>query len=87
MRINCLEFLAIKLAIKSFLPSKVLVRHLRIMSDNSTAVAYINKQRGTQSTTCNQLNNDIWIICMDKGTHVSAAHIPGKQNILADTCI
>ena len=22
---------------------------------------------------------------MDKGTHVSKAHIPGKQNILADT--
>ena len=22
---------------------------------------------------------------MDKGTHVSAAHISGKQNILADT--
>ena len=22
---------------------------------------------------------------MDKGTHISAAHIPGKQNILADT--
>ena len=25
------------------------------------------------------------MICMDKGTHVSAAHIRGKQNIIADT--
>ena len=33
---NCLEFLAIKLAIKLFLSRKVLVRLLRIMSDNST---------------------------------------------------
>ena len=31
----------------------------------------------------NQRTKDIWIICMDKGTHVSAAYIPGKQNILA----
>ena len=34
---------------------------------------------------CNQRTKDIWIICMDKRTHVSAAHIPGEQNILADT--
>ena len=55
------------------------------MSDNSAAIAYINKQGGTQSTTCNQLTKDIWIIYIGKGTRVSAAHIPGKQNILADT--
>ena len=85
LHMNYLELLAIKLAIKSFLPHKVLVRHLRIMSDNSTTIAYINKQEGTKSTTCNQLTKDIWIICMDKGTHASVAHIPGKQNILADT--
>ena len=85
LHMNYLELLAIKLAIKSFLPHKVLVRHLRIMSDNSTTIAYINKQEGAKSTTCNQLIKDIWIICMDKGTHASVAHIPGKQNILADT--
>ena len=85
LNMSCLELLAIKLAIKSFLSCKVLVRHLRIMSHNSTVIAYINKQGGTQSTTCNQLTKDIWIICMDKGTHVSAAHIPDKQNILAAT--
>ena len=66
------------------MPRKVLVRHLRIMSDNSTAIAYINKQGATQFNTCNQLTKDIWIICMDKETHVSAAHIPGKQDKLAD---
>ena len=76
LHVNCLERLVIKLPIKSFLPRKVLVRHLRTMSDNSTAIAYINKQGGTKSTTCNQLTKDFWIICMDKGTHVSAAHIP-----------
>ena len=57
------------------------MRHLKIISDNSTTIVYIYKQGGT---TCNKLTKDIWIICMDKGTHVSAAHIPGKQNMLAD---
>ena len=84
LHINYLELLAIKLAIKSFLSRKDLVRHLIIMCDNSTKVANINKQGGTQSTTCNQLAEDIWIICMENGLHVSAAHVPGKQNILAD---
>ena len=62
-----------------------MVRHLRIMSDNSVAFAHINKQGSTQSTTRNQLSKFIWIVCMEKGTHISAGHIPGKQNILADT--
>ena len=66
LHINCLELLVIKLAIKSFLPRKDLVRHLRIMPDNSTAIAYINKQGGTKSTSCNQLIKDTWIICMEK---------------------
>ena len=43
--VNCLDLLAIKLVIKSFLPRKVLVTHLRIMSDNSTAIAYKSKSR------------------------------------------
>ena len=54
------------------------------MSDNSAAIAYINKQGGTNSTTCNQLTKDNWITWMDKGTDVSASNIPGKQNILAE---
>ena len=53
------------------MPRKNLVRHLRIMSDNSTAFAYIDKQGVTQYTTSNQRTKDIWTICMGKGTHVS----------------
>ena len=54
------------------------------MSDNSAAIAYINKQGGTNSTTCSQLTKDKWITWMDKETDVSASNVPGKQNILAD---
>ena len=44
---------------KSFLSRKILVRHLRIMYGNSTAIAYINEQGVTQFTTCNQRTKDI----------------------------
>ena len=50
------------------------------MSDDSTAITYVNKQGRTQSTTCNQFTKDIWITCMEKGTTASAAHTSGKQN-------
>ena len=59
LRINFLKLLAIKLAMKSFLSRKILVRHLRIMYGNSTAIAYINEQGVTQFTTCNQRTKDI----------------------------
>ena len=61
------------------------MRYLRIIYDNSAAIAYVNKQGGIQSTTCSQVTKNIWMICIDKGTHVSRAHISAKQNILVDT--
>ena len=46
MHINALELKAIELALKSYLPLCRDVRHVRIKSDNTTAIAYINKQGG-----------------------------------------
>ena len=83
LHINYLELLAIKLAIKSFLSRKDLVRHLIIMCDNSTKVANINKEVHNLLHVTNLLKI-FWIICMENGLHVSAAHVPGKHNILAE---
>ena len=33
----------------------------------------------------NNLSVGLWEYCLEKGLHISAAHIPGKHNILADT--
>ena len=85
MHINCLELLAVKLAISSLLPLHPNVKHVRIMSDNSTAISYINKQGGTHCLLLNDIAGEIWQMCIEFQVHISAAHIPGKHNILADT--
>jgi len=54
------------------------------MCDNSTAVAYINKKGGIKSDLCDILAKDIWVWCYNKNIHISAAHIPGSENIAAD---
>ena len=85
MHINCLEILAVKLALFSLLPLRKDTQHVRIMSDNSTAISYINRQGGTHSLICNDIAVEIWGFCRELGVHISAAHIPGIHNVLADT--
>ena len=84
MHINCLELLAIKFALMSFVPLHTHIRHVRIMSDNTTAISYINKQGGSHSMALNDIAVQIWLLCIEYDMHVSAAHIPGKHNVLAD---
>ena len=36
------------------------------------------------SVVCNDIAVDIWEICIGLGVHISAAHIPGIHNVLAD---
>ena len=42
------------------------------------------KQGGIKSLSCNEIAKKIWEFCIHNNTHISAAHIPGKHNILAD---
>ena len=84
LNINCLELKAIKLALLSYAPLYPDKQHVRIMSDNTSAIAYINKKGGTHCMTMNDMAVNIWEFCISLGMHISAAHIPGKHNILAD---
>ena len=78
-----MELLAIELALIAFLKDSN-KKHVRIFSDNTTAVTYINKQGVIKSLSCNEIAKKIWEVCIDNNTHISAAHTPGKHNILAD---
>ena len=78
-----MELIAIELALKAFLKDSN-KKHVTIFSDNTTAVKYINKQGGIKSLSCNEIAKKIWEFCIHNNTHISAAHIPGKHNILAD---
>ena len=84
LHINILELMAIKLGLRSYVPLYENCKHVRIMSDNTTAIAYVNKLGGTHCMTMNELAVEIWEFCRVKGVHLSAAHIPGIQNTLAD---
>ena len=57
--IDILEIKAINLVLHYFLPKKK-VKHVRIMTDNNTSAAYINKMGGTKSPECNDLASESW---------------------------
>ena len=83
IHINILELKAVKNALLEFLPRHN-TNHIRIMSDNNTTVSHINKQGGTKSRSCNTLAGDCWSLAISANSHLSAAHIPGEHNLLAD---
>lgn len=57
---------------------------IRVLSDNTTTVSYINKMGGVRSPRCNKIAYKIWKICEDRSLWLIAAHIPGLQNVIAD---
>lgn len=78
--INFLELLAVSHSVKSFCKTKNNM-HVKIMSDNSCAVAYINKMGGCKSEECNDLAFSTWSWCMERSIWLSASHVPGCENI------
>ena len=58
--------------------------HIRLRLDNTTAVAYINHMGGSKSSRCNGLAKQMWEWCNQRHIWISAAHLPGKQNTIAD---
>jgi hypothetical protein len=54
------------------------------MTDNSTAVAYINSMDGSRSPLSNDMAREIREWCMTKNIWLTASHIPGKLNVVAD---
>ena len=54
-------------------------KHIRVMSDNSTAIVYINNKGDIKSKKCNELAEEIWLWSFKNNYFISAADIPGKQ--------
>ena len=82
LHINALEMLAIWFALKSFCKQTCL--HVKIFTDNTTAVAYVRHMGGVKSGECNRIANMIWSWCESHSIWLTIAHIPGVQNVLAD---
>ena len=82
LHINVLELKACKLALLAFCCHKHDI-HVRIYTDNTTCCAYINKYGG-KSSELDELAREIWLWCIDRHIHLSAAHIAGVENVEAD---
>ncbi len=81
--INYLELLAAFLALKSFCKNHRNV-HVKLSLDNTTAVAYISHMGGVKSVACNQLAKELWAWCISRSIWLTATHLPGVQNVIAD---
>ena len=83
LHINQLEIMAVLFTLKSLCGNYV-NQHIRVFSDNTTAVDYINKMGGVRSPECNELARQVWRWCQDRNVWVSMAHIKGVDNVHAD---
>ena len=81
--INMLELEAVALAMESFLPSLKGFRVL-VVTDNTSVAAYLNKQGGTVSSRLSCRTEQLLIWARAHKISVSARHIAGSLNVLAD---
>ena len=83
LHINVLELKAVSLALQSF-KDQCQNQTVLVAMDNSTVVAYINKQGGTHSAEMCALLWKIMTWCHRYHITLKARHIPGCLNVMAD---
>ena len=84
LHINVLELKAVLLALQHF-KSQCHHREVMVATDNTTVVAYINKQGGTRSAQMCALLWRTLSWCNKNQISLKARHIPGCLNVLADS--
>ena len=84
LHINALELLGAKLGLLSFFKGSKDIKHIRVMMDSNTVVAYINNMGGIRSNLCHDIAFDIWQWAADQQLCISAAHISESENVLTD---
>ncbi|XP_073725558.1 kinesin-like protein KIF6 isoform X3 [Misgurnus anguillicaudatus] len=81
--INMLELMAVFLALKHFLPF-LEGFHVLVRTDNTTVVAYINRQGGTRSLQLHNLARKLIVWSAAHFSSLRATHVPGVLNMGAD---
>ena len=82
MHINVLKLKANLLALKSFV--KTSHKYIQIMSENTATIHCINKMVTAHSKECHHEVLKIWEWAIIHKNLLSAAHIPGKLNTVAN---
>ncbi|KAL0201658.1 hypothetical protein M9458_004845, partial [Cirrhinus mrigala] len=81
--INCLELLAVLLALRRFRPM-LRHKHVLVRTDSTATVAYINHQGGLRSRRMSQLARHLLLWSQKWLKSLRAVHIPGELNRAAD---
>jgi hypothetical protein len=81
--INCLELLAVHLALGRFKTS-LQGKHVLVRTDNTATVAYINRQGGLRSRRMSQLARHLLLWSQKHLRSLRAVYIPGLLNRAAD---
>ncbi|KAI2667192.1 ORF V: Enzymatic polyprotein [Labeo rohita] len=81
--INCLELLAVLLALRRFRPM-LRHNHVLVRTDSTTTIAYINHQGGLRSRRMSQLARHLLLWSQTRLKLLRAIHIPGELNRAAD---
>jgi hypothetical protein len=79
--INILELLAIFISIRSFCKNMSNI-HIKIFSNNSSAIAYLNNMSGIKSKKMNEIAKGIWFWCINRHIWISADYVSGKFNVV-----
>ena len=81
--VNVLELQAIDFAVRAFARNRT-YSHIHIRTDNTTALAQISKMGGTRSARLLQVCQGLWNFCLESSNILTAGHIPGAENAIAD---
>jgi hypothetical protein len=84
MHINVLELKAVTLAFTRWSTQTPRGTSWLVYTDNTTVVAYINKQGGTRSLPLCLEAEALFKIAFARDQILKARHLPGKRNVLAD---
>ena len=81
--IYCLEIKAVLLVLQA-LCDDCIDKHIRVKSDNSTTVHYINEMGGSKSYKCNLTAIQIWQWAIERHIWLSIEHVAGALTQEAD---
>ena len=80
---NLRELTAVHMALLAFLPQLPDNVSIRINSDNTTTVAYLNKFGGRYQSL-DEESRDLYALASQHNWTLSARHVPGVENVLPD---
>ena len=72
------------MALKSYFRHNCNVKRVHILTDNSTALAYINNVGGMHSVICNDIAKRMWEFAQNRDFWISSSHIPIVENTMTD---